>query len=325
MLEYKPAKRLSLKGDPTHSEKWLQERIADDPSILGLGELVLRDVERPQPRAGRLDLLLSDPVTKTRYETEIQLGSTDETHIVRTIEYWDIERTRLPQYEHVAVLVAEDITSRFFNVIGLFNRAIPMVAIELSALEVAGYLTLNFTTVLDLQRRATEEEDEPTQPASRADWEARGSPESMALLGRLHALVRDATGDSAIELKYNKAYIGLARNGVPANFVMLHPRKKGVVFTEFKLKPSEELSSRIDEAGFDVAGGYDPRYGRYYVRLRTSDAEQHHDLLIEMIRRAADVAEEPGLGDVSPGTTAEMSAVSASPEGQPAEEGPQSD
>ncbi len=59
---------------------------------------------------------------------EIQLGKTDESHIIRTIEYWDIERKRYPQYDHVAVIVAEDITSRFLSVIGLFNGAIPLVA-----------------------------------------------------------------------------------------------------------------------------------------------------------------------------------------------------
>ncbi len=36
----------------------------------------------------------------------------------------------------MAVIVAEDITSRFLNVISLFNKAIPLVAIQLRALEV---------------------------------------------------------------------------------------------------------------------------------------------------------------------------------------------
>jgi hypothetical protein len=58
--------------------------------LLGLGDLVFKDAERRQPRAGRLDLLLSDPETHTRYEVEIQLGATDEAHIIRTIEYWDL-------------------------------------------------------------------------------------------------------------------------------------------------------------------------------------------------------------------------------------------
>ena len=51
---------MALKNHPELNEKWVQKIIADDPSILGLGDLVLRDVERIQPRAGRLDLLLQD-------------------------------------------------------------------------------------------------------------------------------------------------------------------------------------------------------------------------------------------------------------------------
>lgn len=119
MTGYVKHERLWLRSHPEFCEKWVQQRIADDPAILGLGELVLRDQERIHPRAGRLDLLLQDVETKRRYELELQLGSTDESHIIRTIEYWDIERKRYPQYEHCAVIVAEDITSRFLNVISL--------------------------------------------------------------------------------------------------------------------------------------------------------------------------------------------------------------
>jgi hypothetical protein len=44
-----------------------------------------------------LDLLLQDADGNRRYEVEVQLGKTDESHIIRTIEYWDIERKRYPQ------------------------------------------------------------------------------------------------------------------------------------------------------------------------------------------------------------------------------------
>ena len=79
-------KKVSIKDDPILSEPWLQEVIANDPSVLGLGDLVLKDRERMQPKAGRLDLLLQDQDTNKRYEVEIQLGKTDESHIIRTIE-----------------------------------------------------------------------------------------------------------------------------------------------------------------------------------------------------------------------------------------------
>src|SRR6266853_2908155 len=143
-MDYTKPERLSLKLHPDLDEKWIQELIANDPSIIGLGELELRQKERIQPRAGRLDLLLQDSDTKRRYEVELQLGATDETHIIRTIEYWDIERKRYPQYDHCAVLIAEDITSRFLNVIALFNGSVPLIAIQMQALRVAGKLTLVF-------------------------------------------------------------------------------------------------------------------------------------------------------------------------------------
>ena len=125
---------ISLKNNSELNEKWVQEIIANDPSILGLGDLILKDKERIQPNAGRLDLLLQDQDSAKRYEVEIQLGKTDESHIIRTLEYWDIEKKRYPQYEHCAVIIAENITSRFLNVISLFNGAIPLVAIQMSAI-----------------------------------------------------------------------------------------------------------------------------------------------------------------------------------------------
>jgi hypothetical protein len=151
-LKYVKPEVIPLRNHPEFSELWVQERIAEDPSILGLGDLVLKDKERLHPRAGRLDLLLQDADANRRYEVDIQLGKTDESHIIRTIEYWDIERKRYPQYDHTAVIVAEDITSRFLNVIGLFNGFIPIVAIQMRAYRLGEHVSLVFTTVLDQLR-----------------------------------------------------------------------------------------------------------------------------------------------------------------------------
>ncbi len=125
-LKYSKPERIWLKDHPDLDERWLQDRIGEDPALLGLGDLVLKDRERPQPRAGRLDLLLQDAETNKRYEVEVQLGKTDEAHIIRTIEYWDIERKRYPQYDHTAVIVAEDITGRFLNVIAYSTVPFPL-------------------------------------------------------------------------------------------------------------------------------------------------------------------------------------------------------
>src|SRR5438045_4589028 len=159
-FNYVKPQRVLLANHPELNERWVQERIAEDPSLLGLGDLVLKDKERRQPHAGRLDLLFQDAEEDRRYEVEIQLGRTDESHIIRTIEYWDIERRRYPQYEHCAVIIAEDITSRFLNVIGLFNGMIPLIAIQLSALKIGEHVGLIFTTVLDHMPLGLIDEDE---------------------------------------------------------------------------------------------------------------------------------------------------------------------
>jgi hypothetical protein len=173
--KYVKHQKLLLKTHPDFIEKWVQERIAEDPSILGMGEPILKDKERNQPGAGRMDLLLQDPDSNLRYEVEIQLGKTDECHIFRTIEYWDLEKKRYPQYDHVAVLIAEDMTSRFLNIISLLNGLIPLVAIQLNVIQVGNQITLLFTIVLDHRLGLAPEEEEEQEVTERAYWEKRSS------------------------------------------------------------------------------------------------------------------------------------------------------
>ncbi len=261
----------------------MQQRIAEDPAILGLGDLVLKDKERQQPRAGRLDLLLQEPDANRRYEVEVQLGPTDESHIVRTVEYWDIERKRYPQYEHCAVLVAEDITSRFLNIVALFNGAIPLIAIQMQALKVQEGVALVFTTVMDeLVRGQVDEDEEVREAADRAYWDARASKATMTTLDQLYAMVREL--DPQLELKYNKFYVGLARDGQPHNFVVFRPRRNTLMLT-VRLPQSAEMQSRLEESGLELVD-FDKREGGYRVRLGPDDLQQRGDSLRQLIDAA---------------------------------------
>ena len=130
-------------------EYWLQDQIYNNPNCLGLGELDSIDKERRQSSGGRLDILLKNPEDDSMFEVEVMLGETDESHIIRTIEYWDNEKRKWPQRQHYAVLVAESITRRFFNVIQLLSHSIPIIAIQANVIEVAGTRSLNFVKVLD--------------------------------------------------------------------------------------------------------------------------------------------------------------------------------
>lgn len=213
MLTYVKPERLILKAHPEFNEKWVQARITEDPKLLGLGDLVLIQQERIQPSGGRLDLLFQDAEDrKRRFEVELQLGSIDESHIIRTLEYWDIERKRYPQYDHSAVIVAEDITSRFLNIVSLFNGAIPLVAIQMQAMQIGGNVSLVFTTVMDAVTRGFVDEDEIVEaaPANRALWESRASAETMGIADQMLSIVKEF--DSDLEFNYTRYYLGLIKN-----------------------------------------------------------------------------------------------------------------
>ena len=281
---YVKPERISIKTHPDYSEKWVQNLVADDPTILGLGDLVLRDQERIHPRAGRLDLLLQDADTKRRYEVELQLGSTDEAHIIRTIEYWDIERKRYPQYDHCAVIIAEDITSRFLNVIALFNGTIPLVAIQMQALRVGENVTLVFTTVMDELSRGLvdEDEDAAAAPTDRAYWEKRASKATVALADDLLKVLKEF--DPTLELKYNKFYIGLSRDGQAFNFVEFKPQKN-LLKLELALPETADLDTKIENAGFETMD-YDRHWRHYRIRLSKQDLSGKADALRELMKLA---------------------------------------
>ncbi len=264
------------------NETWVQKVIAEDPTILGLGDLILKDKERIHPKAGRLDLLLQDAESKRRYEVEIQLGKVDESHIIRTIEYWDIERKRYPQYDHCAVIIAEDITSRFLNVIGLFNGYIPLIAIQMSAYQFsANEVSIIFTTVLDEVNLGLVEEDEETKEVTdRNYWETiKGTKQTVALADQLLDIVKEISPN--LELKYNKYYIGLAKNGQPNNFAIFRAKKSSMLL-EIRLKHSPEIQDKLDTAKLDTMD-YDSKWGRYRIRVDKNDITKNKELLKELM------------------------------------------
>jgi hypothetical protein len=283
-LKFIKPERVSLANHPEYREKWVQDRIAEDPSILGLGDLILKDKERSQPHAGRLDLLFQDAELTTRYEVEVMLGSADESHIIRTIEYWDVERKRYPQYDHYAVIVAEDITSRFLNVISLFNGFIPLIALQMSALKFGDQISLVFTKVVDAVSLGLDDEGEEVQAAAdRNFWETeRGTKETVALADEMLDLIR--TFAPQMELKYNKYYIGLAKDGQPNNFAIFFPKKVGF-HTNIYLKSSPQIDQQLASAGIDVMD-YDKRGGAYRLRLTKGDIKKHSELLLRLLKMA---------------------------------------
>lgn len=264
------------------NEAWLQHQIFEDPSLLGIGDLDVIRRERIQPTGGRLDLLLADYDSEARYEVELMLGTVDESHIIRTIEYWDIERQRFPHLQHTAVIVAEEITSRFFNVIRLLNRAIPLMAIQLSAFRIENQIILQFIRVLDTAYFGTggDDTDEPAPlPTDRAHWETKSKP----LLSILDSLIQMLPSGCAPRIAYNKSHIAIATDGY--NFAWLHPRKmvwNGAVIIKVGTDIREDIVTQLATDGVDAS-----LIGKGGVRLNLtlSDLEAHRPLIADALKK----------------------------------------
>ncbi len=270
MLEFVKPNYIGLKSLPEYNERWLHERLIEDTSLLGLGDLDLLGSEKTQPSGGRLDLLFADSDSGARYTVEIQLGQLDESHIVRTIEYWDIERRRYPQYEHIAVIVAEDITSRFLNVIGLLHHSIPLIAIQLQAVSINGALTLVATRVHDYVPPGPEDE-EAGALVDRSWWERKSSSQGMELVDQLWSIAKNC--EAGVDLRYNRAYIGIY-TATGRQAVIMRPRKRGTVATEFKVPESEQLTEEIENSALVPIGEYNQRWGHHYIRVQHVNFQQ---------------------------------------------------
>lgn len=128
--------------DRDYDEYWLQDQLTDNPALLGLGDLTLVAKEPRHAGGGYLDLLFADG--DTYYSVEVQLGGIDASHAFRTLEY----RAHWPEKRHVAVIVAEQVNTRYGAALGLLAADLPIVAVELTADVVPGNVVLTAKTVI---------------------------------------------------------------------------------------------------------------------------------------------------------------------------------
>lgn len=282
-LKFTKHEHISLREAPDFSEVWLHDKISEDTSILGIeGELEVVARERRQAAAGRLDMLLADRENEIRYEVEIMLGSTDPSHIIRCIEYWDIERRHYPAYDHVAVLVAEDITSRFLNVMSLLAGSIPLIAIQLNALKVGDSIILDFVKVLD-QRALREDEagEANAEHADRGTWDERVGSEIMRLCDRV-ADIANQVANPKLELKYLKHHVAICPPGSFFNVAALFP-KKGFLPIRMSVADSESWMKKLKEAELQAES---KKTGSVLIRIRAAEMAEQETILGGLIHQA---------------------------------------
>jgi hypothetical protein len=219
MAEALPIGKIVSIRDCGYDEVWLQDQIVASPSSLRLGDLEVVMRERIQSSGGRLDILLKDPEDESMYEVEVMLGETDETHIIRTIEYWTREKRKWPQRQHYPVLVAENITRRFFDVIQVMSHAIPMIAVQANIIESNGHRILAFNKILDAYEEPEDSEPADNESHDEAYWIEKASATNDAAKVLL-AIVTPVLEKP--EVHYVKNYVSIAVNG--NNYLWFHRR-----------------------------------------------------------------------------------------------------
>lgn len=205
----------------------------------------------------------------------------DESHIIRSIEYWDIERQRRPQFEHRAVIVAEQITSRFFNILRLLNRAVPMIAVQLSAFRFDESIVLHAVTVLDVVEEIADI-DPPVEQTNRAYWEKKSDSASLAVMDKIVASLR--TDSIQPILTYNRHGIPLGTTGY--HFCWFHPRKTpGYCHISFRTAGETRgaLVSSLQEGGIDATAQH---ANKVTFSITAKSFGEHEALIIDTLKRA---------------------------------------
>jgi hypothetical protein len=260
-----------------HDEYWLRDMIYDDPSILGLGDLQAVMKEKTQSQGGRLDLLLKDPADDSMYEVELQLGATDESHIIRTIEYWDNEKRRWPNRSHTAVLIAEEITSRFYNVIHLLSLAVPVIGIQVNIVEVGSVKALNFTKVIDSYE---EPEEEETHQYDEKHW-VDNYPGALECARWYRDLLARYYGE--IPTKYFESYISLTVGGIARVWVNKRKNDRALIEVKYVEQDMGEAVDHLNREGI-AFGTRSNKYLTFNVNVKQlKDKQTVHDWVIRQL------------------------------------------
>lgn len=267
-MEIPIATNLSIR-ESGFDEYWLQDQIYKNPSCLGLGDLESIRKEKQQSSGGRLDILLTNPEDDSMYEVEVMLGGTDESHIIRTIEYWDNEKRRWPQRQHYAVLVAESITKRFFNVIYLFSHSIPIIAIQVNLTESNKQKSLHFSKILDTYEEPdidNGEKHDETYWKKKATWTVDAAKELLDSIGDIF---------EKPSLSYVKSFIAIKVSG--NNHFSFHKKSGNKSLLIFRISDhrADETKKLLDENNIS----YTQKKDRFRFAVDKDFISKHADLL----------------------------------------------
>jgi hypothetical protein len=275
MQEIQTLNLISIR-DQGLDEYWLQDYICNNPSCLGIGDLELVSKEKKQSSGGRLDILMKGSDDEL-YEIEVMLGETDETHIIRTIEYWDIEKKKRPKRQHTAVLVAEKINSRFYNVVNLLSHSVPLIGIQANLYRHGDSVSMVFTKIIDSFEEP--EIDEENGSTHGIEYLKEKYPETGQVIELLVPVILEFCSDNRINYRKNGTTIFI---GGTKRIVI---NRRGNKQASISYRVSDENRTNIEELLDNQSISYDYKNGYIRIWLNPVALKKHIDTHKEIIKR----------------------------------------
>ena len=165
------------------------------------------------------------------------------------------------------------------NVISLFNGSIPLIAIQVSAFKNGNDISLVFTKIIDRVILGNDEDD-IVEPTDRKYWENRSTSKMLKNVDYIFNDFGDLV--KGYELKYNKFYIGLTKDGLVKNFVSFKP-KKSYIYITLKGNEDQQIIKKFENAGLEIS--YETRSREYKVRINNiEEYKRNREIIIDLVK-----------------------------------------
>ncbi|MFH1081681.1 MAG: hypothetical protein V1766_15705 [Pseudomonadota bacterium] len=193
--------------DAGKDEHWLQDMLYENPSSLGLCNYpTLGKGEKREASNGRFHITLQDLIYDLSYEVEVMLGEIDAAHIITALEYWDNMERKGHRTFNYAVLVAESLEGRYYNLLHTLGMHLPMIFIQANLLEVNKEYILSFSNIINLH--SSPHDSEKTTTVDESVWSEK-APWTLKAAKELYSLI-DADDKS---IDYKEDYINIRIQG----------------------------------------------------------------------------------------------------------------
>ena len=280
---------ISLKDHTDLDEKWLKKQIIKNPKLLNLGSLEFEDEEKYSSYSGRTDLVMTSTDNKNLYVIEMMVGELDESHIIRTILYWQTERNKISNKKIYPILIAESFNNRFFEVAYFLTNLIPFIFIQVGAFKIGNEgkldddIHLYFSHLPNKIKRSTllvTQERGKKVLSNEEIWYSKLDTEKKKFLSFV--------GDRIMELNsgfnpiFNKSDLSFEIEDISETFLTVELKKSDLYFIGLQpIKYNSELQNYNFEGNDMTLTG-----NKFQLRISNSEIEKYRDSILFLIKNS---------------------------------------